>query len=363
MMEHGAKSFAFMSRSGLDNPEAAHTVQRLRDAGATCVVFRADASDEETVQRVVSDLQAVQPIRGVIHAAMVLSDGMLATMDSPSFNKAVVPKVKGAIALHKALGTLDLDFFIMTSSISAVLGNIGQSNYSAANSFLDAMAKHRNQQGLAGVSLVLLMVLDVGVVAENDAIESSLMRKGLYGIDEAEMLRGFEAAMHQHGPLASSSSQILMGMDSHDLAESIRSAGGVDRADVYWYSDARFCHVRTAIENDFSSTALGGRNAEETFMVALQSAPDASAALETIARHIFKRVAVILMIPEDNFEPEGRSVASYGLDSMIGTEMRTWLFKEFTLDIPFQELLAPTLTMLELAARSAQALGVDLDSS
>ncbi len=106
----------------------------------------------------------------------------------------------GAVSLHKAFGNMDLEFFVMTSSISAVLGNPGQTNYSAGNSFLDALAWHRNQNGFVASSMALPMVLEVGVIAENENIETSLSRKGRYGIDEGEMLRGFETAMMQPKP-------------------------------------------------------------------------------------------------------------------------------------------------------------------
>lgn len=123
---------------------------------------------------------------------MVLKDAILENMGIEAFNQAVTPKALGALALHHAAAVrdLDLDFFVIARSISAVLGNPDQSNYSAGKSFLDAMAAYRTQQRLPVTSLVLPMVLDVGVVAYNDSIETSLARKGLYGVDEQEMLRG-----------------------------------------------------------------------------------------------------------------------------------------------------------------------------
>ena len=148
--------------------------------------------------------------------------------------------------LHHAIQHLDLDFFVMTSSISALLGNTGQSIYSAANSVLDALALQRCVSHLAATSLVQPTVLDVGVVAENDAIETSLARKGLYGIDELEMLHGFEIAMSRRSSKDSDEmdSQIIMGMEARELARSMNSTANVD---AYWYNDARFCHVQAVI--------------------------------------------------------------------------------------------------------------------
>ncbi|KKY37841.1 putative lovastatin nonaketide synthase [Diaporthe ampelina] len=233
-MDHVAKCFAFVSRSGEDSPQAARTVKHLRQAGAKAKVFCAVASDEEAV-------------------------------------RGVLAQSKGALALHHAIKDLDLDFFVMTSSISAVLGNPGQSNYSAGNSFLDAMAVYRHHQGLPATSLVLPMVLKVGVVAENNAIETSLARKGLYGVDEQEMLLGFEAAMSQRqDPRASplcANSQLIMGLDANKLADATGKAGGVGQADIYWYRDARFCHLRASIEGRDAQTGAGGGDVDDSFAV------------------------------------------------------------------------------------------------
>lgn len=366
MMERGARHFAFISRSGTDKPEAARVVDGIKAQGGFAKVFRADAANEAVVRDVVLELQRDRPIRGIVHAAMVLKDGMFEQMDYASFTAAIAPKAHGALALQNAVRDLDLDFFVMTSSISAVLGNMGQSNYSAANSYLDSLALQRTMKGQAATSLVLPMVLDVGVVSENDAIETSLERKGLYGINEGEMLRGFEVAMSQKAPKAASSrtaamnsvsSQLVMGMEVAELAKTVEASGG----DTYWYRDARFCHVRAAMEATVvgRSSDNGGSSGDQGFASAVEAASSEGqeAIIDVTARHIAKRVSKILMLGDDDLELEGRSIASYGLDSMIGTEMRTWLFKEFGLDFPFQKLLAQTLTFTELGKIAAEKMG------
>lgn len=282
---------------------------------------------------------------------------MFEHMDYPSFADCVSPKAQGALSLHNALQGLDLDFFVMTSSISALLGNTGQSNYSAANSVLDALAVQRSANHLAATSLVLPMVLDVGLVAENETIEISLARKGLYGIDEREMLRGFEIAMSRpisQGPDGVMESQIIMGMEARELARSMASTENVD---AYWYNDARFCHVRAVITG---SEGQSGGSDNDSFAATVKDAivEGPEAIMAVIAKHIAKRMSSILMIPVDDFELDGPSLASYGLDSMIGAEMRTWIFKEFGLDYPFQKLLAPTLTFKVLAGVVAEKMGL-----
>lgn len=296
---------------------------------------------------------------------------MFEQMDYVSYMAAITPKVRGALSLHKALGNAQLDFFLMTSSVSAVLGNMGQSNYSAANSFLDALARHRQAAGLAATSLALPMVLDVGVVAEDDAIEASLMRKGLYGISEEEMLRGIETAItapslqqpSESSRLAiSTPSHLVMGMEAREIGSAIASLK--DNADPFWLNNARFCHLQAAVEADAARGGSGSEgqvgSQEQGFTAALEAAqaqgPEAAVAI--IETHIMERMSGILMIPVEDFESDGPSLGSYGLDSMVGTELRTWLFKEFGLDYSFQKLLSKTLTFRGLATVVAKKLGV-----
>ncbi|KAF6230377.1 hypothetical protein HO133_004719 [Letharia lupina] len=336
MMEKGCKIFAFISRSGADKPEAAKVVESIKEAGASAQVFRADATIDTDVAKVVSAVNAARPIRGVVHAAMVLQDGMFENMTCEKFAAAVNPKMMGAWNLHKALGDTPLDFFVMTSSISAVLGNPGQINYSAGNSFLDALAWHRNQHRLVASSLALPMVLDVGVVAENENIETSLSRKGMYGIHEGEMLRGFETAMMQAKPGANEparigSAQIVLGLERVYLAEALASE---DVVDAYWYNDARLNGIRANVEDILSSSTSSSGSGGDF------------------------RCSSILMTAVEGFDFDGKSIAAYGLDSMIGAELRNWLFKEFGLDIGFQTLLAPTLTFKALSATVGETSGV-----
>ncbi|OCL10070.1 putative polyketide synthase [Glonium stellatum] len=357
MLERGCKNFVFLSRSGADKAEAAEVVSQLQQSGASVHVFRVDASDEKAVAEVVSNVQAKMPIRGVVHAAMVLQDGMFEGLTYDKYTTAVNPKMKGAVSLHKALADTPLDFFVMTSSISAVLGNPGQANYCAGNSFLDSLAWYRRKHGLAASSIALPMVLDVGVVAENADIEISLGRKGMYGIDEREMLQAFEAGMLQGSPKSSENAslgeaQIVLGLEPAYLAAAMTSA---QTTDAYWSNDARLSEIRIAVD------ALTASSKQEQkrgggFVETLADKAEGEA-VEAIAQHIIAQCGKILMLPPDNFDTEGSSIASYGVDSMIGVELRTWLFKELGLEIGFQTLLSPKMDFTALAKMVLVQLG------
>ncbi|XWW95273.1 hypothetical protein V2A60_003228 [Cordyceps javanica] len=337
---------------------AAALFEAIRNLGGTVTVFRADVSDEVAIRNIVKKVSARQTIKGVVHAAMVLKDGLFEEMDFDSFEAAITPKARGAVALHNALQevqNLSLDFFVLTSSISTLLGNTGQSNYSAANGVLESLARFRSTHGLPTSSLALPMVLDVGVVAETDGLEDLLSRKGLYGIYEEEMLRGFEVAMtHTHAQ------PISMGMEVTRLSTAI-AAAPTDSLELYWQSDARFCHIHAAMKAMGTQKVILEGSAAQNFPETLASTmkrDGCAAAVQMAAAYIAKRVSIILMLSVDDIDLDGPSVASYGLDSMVGSEMRNWLFKNFGLDYPFQQLLAPTLTFTKLARQVMESIGI-----
>ena len=288
-------------------------------------------------------------------------------MTPEKFQRALTPKVRGAQTLHNSLSSHDLDFFVMTSSISATIGQPGQSNYAAANSFLDNLAYQRQLAGLPGTSLVLPMVLGVGVVAENDFLEDKIGRRGLYGVDEREMLRGFEAAMSQPTPSSPSSvthanSTIVMGLDPSRLAAALTAAAGAD-TDIDWSLDPRFAQLQPLIsaaaggaESTSGADGSGASFADQ--IIATATSVGYEAAVQMAGKHIMAKCGSILILPADQFEFEGgRSVSSYGLDSMIGAELRNWLFKELRLNIAFQELLSAELGFRGLAEMVLGGLG------
>ncbi|EFQ99795.1 lovastatin nonaketide synthase [Nannizzia gypsea CBS 118893] len=359
MISRGAKHFAFISRSADDKPEAAQLIKSIKEAGAIPQVFRGDASKPSDVSRVISAVTSERRIKGVVHAAMVLQDAILGpNMTTEKFKTALAPKVDGAQTLHHALKGHDLDFFVMTSSISATVGQPGQSNYAAANSFLDNLAWQRNLNGLPATSLILPMVLGVGVVAESDTLEDKIARTGMYGINEREMLRGFEAAMSQPVPspggdmtATRANSAINLGLDPTRLAAALAAANW--NTDIEWTQDPRFSSLRPLIDaaaggqGGNSTDGASGTCAEQAVSLAAEGEYDQ--AISIIATYIIEKCASILMKSAEDFELDGPSIGAYGLDSMIGAELRNWLFKQFGLNIAFQDLLATTLTFKGLS--------------
>jgi acyl transferase domain-containing protein len=153
MIACGARHVILMGRGAM-SPFATNAVADLRREGATVEVVQGDVSKPGEITRILDRGNTARwPLRGVVHAAGVLDDGVLLQQDAARLAAVLAPKVDGSVNLH--LETLDqpLDFFVLFSSAASILGPDGQGTYAAANAFLDAFAHHRRTAGLPALSV------------------------------------------------------------------------------------------------------------------------------------------------------------------------------------------------------------------
>ncbi|KXH50581.1 hypothetical protein CSAL01_11461 [Colletotrichum salicis] len=351
MMKRGARNFAFLSRSGTDSEQATILVKDLKTRGAKVQVFRGDATVKKDVEKAVASIPDDRPIRGVVNAAMVLRDGLFQNMTYENWITSIRPKVLGSKNLHNVTAGLPLDFFLMTSSVSGILGTPTQSNYAAANSYMDALARLRRAQGKPACAVILPMVLGVGVVAQNLELEDSLKRKGMYGIDEEALLESFEVAILEQQQQKAEFDHLVVGLDPAELHKTSREVAG--DVDAFWAADPRFSGLVHAMQvcGGGSQGASGGDDGSVLTRVKAAGEDSPGKAARLVRDHFVAKLARVLLVDEADFgeEESGRSIASYGIDSMIGAELRNWIFKELSLDIAFQQLLSPSLTISKFA--------------
>ncbi|BCO73398.1 type I polyketide synthase [Mycobacterium intracellulare] len=150
---HGARNVVLVSRRGLDAPGAAELVAELRAAGAHAEAVACDAADREALAKVIADIPMQRPLTGVIHAAGVLDDAVVTSLNPERMAAVLRSKVDAAWNLHELTRDLDVSAFVMFSSIAGLAGASGQANYAAGNSFLDGLAAHRRAHGLPAISL------------------------------------------------------------------------------------------------------------------------------------------------------------------------------------------------------------------
>lgn len=173
LARQGAKNLVLMGRNH-PSREAKKNLQALEEAGVKILVVLGDISQEEDVIKVLEEIKiSMPPLKGIIHSAGILEDGLLTRLDWERFAKVMQPKVQGTWNLHRFTQDYDLDFFVTFSSIAALLGSPGQGNYAAANEFMDAIASYRQSKGLPALSI------NWGAFADGMATSKRLAVKGI----------------------------------------------------------------------------------------------------------------------------------------------------------------------------------------
>lgn len=199
LAQQGAGSVVLMGRREL--PETIKPkVAEIQQLGSQVDYIQGDISRPDDAAKALARIQASGlPLRGIVHAAGVLDDGVLALQDMARFGRVLAPKVAGAWNLHLLTQGMPLDFCVYYSSVSSVIGTAGQGNYAAANSFLDALAHHRQAQGLRTLSLNWGPWAGDGMAANSAEAQKSFNSVGIELIEAEEGMAVLDEFMHR-GP-------------------------------------------------------------------------------------------------------------------------------------------------------------------
>jgi 1-acyl-sn-glycerol-3-phosphate acyltransferase len=334
LVDRGAGAIVLMSRHA-PTLEAEATITELRLGGSSVEVVRGDVASTADVARAISLTRTtLPPLRGIVHAAMVLEDRPLGDLDRAAFDRVMAPKAFGAWRLHAATASDDLDFFVSFSSITAILGNPQQANYAAANAFVDALAEYRRARGLPATSINWGVVTGAGYVARHPEIEEYLKR---------------------HGYLAFTPEQTL-GL----LSELIRyDAGHVIAARIDWRQFADYApgaaassqlrHLVPAVDGAVAPTVEGLRAALER--------DDAVARVDRVEGYLRDQVARLLGAAPAAIDIS-RPITDFGLDSLIAVELTVILERDLGIQISGTQILAGT-SVRTLAEHVLSAMSLD----
>lgn len=182
LVRQGAKYLALVSRK-MPNEKVIQATNEWVKKGVTVKFYNGDVAVQSDISRIINEINTTMPkIKGIIHAAGTLKDKMIMDQTWEDFIHVINPKVMGTFNIHQAMEDQELDFFIMLSSITSILGNMGQSNYAAANYFLNSFSHYRNQLNLAASTVCFGPWQGGGMVLENANIHKSMQKLGVNNI-------------------------------------------------------------------------------------------------------------------------------------------------------------------------------------
>ncbi|KAJ5155838.1 polyketide synthase [Penicillium capsulatum] len=328
LVANGARNIAFISRSGNASANAKPLMQELSDQGASATIYACDVTDEQGMREVLGRCEKdLPPIRGVVQAAAVLNDTLFENMTVDQWNHTVQPKIKGTKLLH-ALLPKDMQFFVMLSSIAGVAGNQGQANYAAGNTYLDALAAYRRQQGQSAVSVDLGLMLGIGMVAERGGA-ASLKRWEAVGLNEQEFHGIMTAAMagvYNGSPIPT---QIVSGLPTAGILHKQHL-----EKPFYW-DDPRFALLKK-LDLDGNNTL---EDVPDPLISLLAQCKSAQEAADLTSTALCDRIARGLQTDVGNIDAN-KSLQAYGVDSLMAVEIRTWAFVEAQAEIALFDVLS-----------------------
>jgi NADP-dependent 3-hydroxy acid dehydrogenase YdfG/acyl carrier protein len=197
VVEHGVRRLLLVSRRGAEAEGAGELRERLEGRGAEVEIAACDVADRARLRELFDAVPAECPLSAVVHTAGTGENALVESLELEQFEGVLAGKVEGALNLHALSEGLDLQAFVVFSSMAGVFGGPGQGNYAAANAFLDGLVAHRRARGLAGTSLAWGLWRGVGMGRDLGALDMRRMTgSASLGVVSAEQgLELFDAAL------------------------------------------------------------------------------------------------------------------------------------------------------------------------
>ncbi|KAF2122165.1 hypothetical protein BDV96DRAFT_537235 [Lophiotrema nucula] len=354
MVDKGAKYIVIASR----NPSRLQdwTVE-MSGKGAHVQLQSADVTNAASigamkvrVERASNDGAVTPPWGGVIHLGLLLRDKAFLNMSFEEFETVVDIKAKGSLNLHQQFANANLDFFILTGSISVIIGNPGQANYNAGNAFIAGLAEYRRSKGLPASVVHLGVLVGVGylmrearntgarTLASQNLSVAEMHKMGIYPISERDL--------HQIFAEAILASPVDAGMNP-EMITGLRNIEPEMLTDSHWAKDPLFAHIRTqaAAPNAPAPTVkLSVRQKLTEKVVETQPASTTvvsdsttESMSEIVGSALVTRLKALLQMDEIDTKA---NLLDIGLDSLVATEIGSWIRKELKIDVPHSKIFS-----------------------
>jgi acyl transferase domain-containing protein/acyl carrier protein len=327
LVKLGARHVVLLGRSGITDLIQEQWIIELKQQGVEIQIYHIDIASPDALNRVLETLRKrMPPIKGIIHAAGVVSDSLLLQQDWTDFHTVMQSKVYGSWNLHQLTQVDQLDFFICFSSITSLLGNRGQSNYASANAFLDGLCQYRASLGQPGLSINWGPWSGGGMVSQLDENQQRrLVNTGIEKLSSTEGLLSFESCLGMSGQV---------GIVKFDW----KAINGIDPND--W--KPQFTHLRPGIDQ---AKKAGVQN--NTPWIEIIKETPLEQRQHYFSVFIIDQIRIMLGLSDDEDIPLTKVFTEIGMDSLMMLELRDHLQKTTGLILPATLLLEhPTVAKL-----------------
>ncbi|WP_326756098.1 SDR family NAD(P)-dependent oxidoreductase [Streptomyces hirsutus] len=330
----GAEHLVLASRRGPDAPGAGELVAELAELGATATVVACDVADADAVRQLVDELPGGGTLTAVVHTAGIIDDGLIDALTPQRAHGVLRPKVDAALALDAATRHLDLDAFVLFSSMAGTLGGPGQGSYAAANAFLDALAARRRAEGLPATSVGWGTWAGGGMVGEE--VAERLRRDGVPPMDPELAIAALQKALDQD-------EEFLIVADVDWKLITARAFAALRE-----FPEARAAAVTDSAEKKKEADAVDGPPLARR-LAALPPAERRAALLAEVRA----QASAVLGHTDADAVPDGRAFRDLGFESLTAVELRNRIAEATGLRLP---------VTLAFDHPSASALAAHLDT-
>lgn len=343
LVEKGARYLVMVGRSGAASADAQSVVRDFAARGVQVLAKACDVTDRRALEQLFEVIHSTMPVvAGVVHAAMVLDDGILTNLDADRFYSVLGPKITGAENLDQMLRGAPLDYFVLYSSVTTLIGNPGQANYVAANAYMEGLARRRRLAGQPALAIGWGPISDVGVLAKQ-----SRLKAGLERLTGSEGLRARDALDLMEQALSLSPEPVETAVITIAASD---SSFTVDRLPVL-----RSPTYEAFVGDRRAGTGEGG----VVDLRAIAATRGVDAARRKATEVIGAQVALVLQLSAEDVSPV-RPLGEIGLDSLMALELVLNLEELFGLKIPLTGA-SGGVSVADIADRIVAQIGLGRD--
>jgi acyl transferase domain-containing protein/NADPH:quinone reductase-like Zn-dependent oxidoreductase/acyl carrier protein/short-subunit dehydrogenase len=321
----GGRRLALISRRGAATPDADKVLAEFAAGDVDARAFACDVAEPARLARVLDEIRhCMGPIRGVVHAAMVLDDALLQDLDATRFATVIRGKLTGALALDRLTRADPIALFVLFSSVTTVIGTPGQASYVAANRTLEAVAERRHAEGLPALAVQWGPIADAGYLVRETRV--SEMLAAMLGSAHLRAAQALEAL-----PALLASGRPVVGLADVSWAELRGRLAGL--AGPFW------SEMPVRDRSTSAGLSLSARLAQLT-------PEEAVVAVEEV---LVDEIARILQQPPGTISTT-QPINEFGVDSLMAVELQTALEVRLGQQIPLTALTGAA-TLSAIAAR------------